>query len=389
MPANPARVAICQPYIILGGRLQVILGIVRVLNEMGITPDILTLKMRFEPQQIADKYGQQLRMNFRILTPNRRFLPDDSATLLFNSLLHRLGRDYDLLINSSNSLMPLPAGQNILHYIHFPREGRILTPAHDLHLPDLRHAPLSMRGIQRTLLQQVYRFRRLHPQHHFVFNSEFSRAALQAVYPNLPANTHIVYPPVDFRDFQSANRSRERAIVSVGRFEPTKRQVEQVKLAAVMPDIPFHLIGFTNANNRTIQQCEALVSERGLTNMHLHPNESFATMIGLLQGSKYFLHTMINEPFGLTAVQAIAAGCVPIVHDSGGQRETVPLPQLRYQSLDEIPAIIQRLDAMPPDEIDALVAQLQTRARDQYDESVFHQKMRDILLPILAGQPTM
>lgn len=376
------RVAICQPYIILGGRLQVILDIVRVLNEMDITPDIVTLRMRFEPQQIADKYGRQLRMNFRILAPQQRYLPDDSATLLFNSLLHRIGKDYDLLINSSNSLMPLPGNQNILHYVHFPRERRLLNTVPNMHLPEFRYPLLSIKRYHQAFIRQLYRFRRLHPQHHFVFNSEFSRAALQMVYPNLPSDNHIVYPPVDFSDFQSSNRIRQRAIVSIGRFEASKRQLEQIKLAETMPDTPFHIVGFAK-NNRYFQQCADYVQTRGLTNVHLHPDAPFAEMIALLQSARYFLHTMINEPFGLTAVQAVAAGCLPIVHDSGGQRETVPLPELRYQSLDEIPAMLERLDAMPASEIESMLTRLQNHARQHFDEAVFHKQMRDILLPIL------
>ena len=41
------RIAISQPYIILGGRFDVILGFVKALNELGITPDIICLKMAF------------------------------------------------------------------------------------------------------------------------------------------------------------------------------------------------------------------------------------------------------------------------------------------------------------------------------------------------------
>ena len=36
-----------------------------------------------------------------------------------------------------------------------------------------------------------------------------------------------------------------------------------------------------------------------------------------------YIHCAENEHFGITIVEAMAAGCVPIVHDSGGPREIV------------------------------------------------------------------
>jgi len=104
-------------------------------------------------------------------------------------------------------------------------------------------------------------------------------------------------------------------------------------------------------------------------------------MRALLQESRYFLHTVVNEPFGLTAVQAMAAGCLPIVHDSGGQRETVPNPRLRYRTLDEAPDMIRFLEALDTTTFESLTTQLQQHVALSYDEAIFHRKMRDILTP--------
>ncbi|HEX9239627.1 MAG TPA: glycosyltransferase, partial [Candidatus Bathyarchaeia archaeon] len=38
-----------------------------------------------------------------------------------------------------------------------------------------------------------------------------------------------------------------------------------------------------------------------------------------------YVHCAENEHFGITIVEAMAAGCVPIVHDSGGPREIVTI----------------------------------------------------------------
>ena len=58
------------------------------------------------------------------------------------------------------------------------------------------------------------------------------------------------------------------------------------------------------------------------------------TKIDLLKRAKIYLHTMIGEHFGISIVEAMALGCLPIVHDSGGMREFVP-EQYRYQTITE------------------------------------------------------
>jgi glycosyltransferase involved in cell wall biosynthesis len=43
----------------------------------------------------------------------------------------------------------------------------------------------------------------------------------------------------------------------------------------------------------------------------------------LLADAKIYVHCALNEHFGISIVEAMAAGCVPVVHDSGGPREIV------------------------------------------------------------------
>jgi glycosyltransferase involved in cell wall biosynthesis len=43
----------------------------------------------------------------------------------------------------------------------------------------------------------------------------------------------------------------------------------------------------------------------------------------LLGRAMAYVHCAENEHFGITIVEAMAAGCIPVVHDSGGPREIV------------------------------------------------------------------
>jgi O-antigen/teichoic acid export membrane protein len=50
--------------------------------------------------------------------------------------------------------------------------------------------------------------------------------------------------------------------------------------------------------------------------------------------SSHFVHTNPHEGFGIAAVEAAAAGCVPVVPDTGGLREIVEADTLRFTDID-------------------------------------------------------
>jgi len=374
------QIAICQPSIILGGRLRVILGIVEIFNDIGIVPDILTMRLGFDPSQVINKYVRPIRARFRLL-PSIPKLSVYTLTVLFNAVIRIYGRSYDLLINSGNSLLFLPGRQRVITYMHFPHKRRIVDVSLSIHRPEADLDQWSRQGIERAILRFIYRFSESKPSHLIVCNSKFTRSALQAVY-DLPANPMVVYPPVEVDRFRTVPRSRPLSIITVGRFTPDKRQLEQIRLAERMPHIPFHIVGFAN-NNPYYQKCRHYVEEHGIGNVHLYPDLPFKSMFSLLQSARYFLHTTINEPFGITTVQAIAAGCLPLVHDSGGQREIVIEPTLRYRSLSEVPTILEKLEEMSEADRLSLVARLQEYITANFDEKVFAERMRAILLKYL------
>jgi len=370
------KVAITQMSIIPGGRLRVIIGIVKLFNQMGITPHILTTRFDLTAEQLVQKYGHSLQVKIRFL-PRIPKLTGEFRRVLFNAMLNWYASDYDLLVNSSNSLIFLPKHKKVVSYVHFPRKRRIMDAAHSIHLPDANYHHRSGDDMRRAVLRFIYRFSKPQPHHLIVCNSEFTMKSLQEVY-TLPETPQVVYPPVETARFlPDGTRIRIPAVVSVGRFSSSKRQLEQIQLAEQMPQIPFHIVGFAG-NNPYYQQCSQYVKKRRLKNVHLHPDAPFDEMLSLLHGSRYFLHTLINEPFGITAVQAVAAGCLPIVHNSGGQREVVPDSALRYDSLSQVPAILNKLEGMSDAGRLALAKRLQEHAAN-FDDAVFVQRMQVIL----------
>jgi len=94
--------------------------------------------------------------------------------------------------------------------------------------------------------------------------------------------------------------------------------------------------------------------------------------------AKVYVHSAQNEHFGITVVEAMAAGCVPVVNDSGGPREIVTSDVgLRWKTLEEA---VHQISALAKDE--ALRRKLSSAAASsskQYGPEAFESGLRKVL----------
>jgi glycosyltransferase involved in cell wall biosynthesis len=162
------------------------------------------------------------------------------------------------------------------------------------------------------------------------------------------------------------------AIVSIGGFHEDKRQLEQIELARRLPQIRLTLIGSVRSRGY-FDRC--LRASEGLANVRLLPNASAVEIKIALAGAKVHLHSKRFEHFGISPIEGIAHGCVPIVHDSGGQREVVPFADLRFKGIDDA---AERIDAALRGAFDHLVPDLQDHIQD-FSEECFQGRLGRIL----------
>jgi glycosyltransferase involved in cell wall biosynthesis len=112
---------------------------------------------------------------------------------------------------------------------------------------------------------------------------------------------------------------RENLVVTVGRIVPEKRFHLFVELARMVPRTRFVAIGSLSEESSAYYELLRRTAPENVSFV-LSPLRKVRDFLGRAMA---YIHCAENEHFGITIVEAMAAGCVPIVHDSGGPREIV------------------------------------------------------------------
>lgn len=169
---------------------------------------------------------------------------------------------------------------------------------------------------------------------HLVFNSEFTKNIIER---NLPSDKGVVvYPPVDTASFTPG--VKENIILGVGRFDSPSHPKRQDVLVAAFKKIfaknkSFKLVlaGGLKGDQAVINTLKAQAKDLPI---EFVINPDFPTLKALYAKAKIFWHGAgyevdeedhpeMVEHFGITTVEAMSAGCVPVVFAKGGQKEII------------------------------------------------------------------
>jgi len=245
---------------------------------------------------------------------------------------------YDLVLSSNHAVAKgvlTRADQLHISYMHTP-----IRYAWDLQQQYLQGAGLT-RGVGAIAAQAILHYLRLwdlasaHRVDRFLANSHFVARRIQKTYRR---RATVIYPPVAVERFQ-ADRPRDEFYLTVSRFVPYKR-VDLTVQAFNRLGLPLVVIG----DGPDWERVRA-IAQPHIQLLGRQPN---SVVEDHLQRCKAFIFPA-EEDFGITVVEAQAAGAPVIAYGRGGATETV-LPNqtgilFPHQSVESLVEAVQTFAA--------------------------------------------
>jgi glycosyltransferase involved in cell wall biosynthesis len=188
----------------------------------------------------------------------------------------------------------------------------------------------------------------------------------------------IVHPAVDVQRIKSIKNVSRRGnnVVTVSRFRSAKGLENIPKIAELTEKVDFTIIGTVDEGGKQLLNylTKRIEDARLQNRVQIFTNRNLSFTLTKLFTAKIFLHTQPMEAFGMAIVEAMAAGCVPVVPRDGGPWFDI-LDQKQgkygfsYKDIREAAEIIERLV-----EDEGLWEEVSARARERalvFDGSVF------------------
>jgi len=233
-----------------------------------------------------------------------------------------------LEISSQYPMHFVNAGKKRVAYIHFPETLTYAQRSAVRHqwIWKLYYWPFTF-----MLKRQIKKIDLL------MCNSSYTK---KAIMDSWGRDAEVIYPPADVEDFKPTQK--EHLVVTVGRFAPVKNYELIVQVAKRLPDVKFVIVGRKCLVDPYFDKIVAIKPD----NLDLIASATRADISALLGRAKIYLHSMVGEHFGISIIEAMAAGCIPVVHDSGGPREAVGNSGFLYNTVEEcVKAIEQALQS--------------------------------------------
>lgn len=300
------NVALVHDYLVQDGGAEKVL---EVMQE--IWPEAPTYTLFFDPKRLPTFADKDIRTSFLQRLPLTRrkyqwYLP------LMPSAVERLDlRAYDLVISSSSAFSKgVITSENALHVCYCHTPTRYLWSDTHRYIDEL-NVPGFIKAMLPPLLShlRVWDKQAADRVDHFVANSETIRRRIKKYYKR---DSEVVHPPVNTHRFAPASKT-EDFFLAGGRLVSYKR-FDLIIEACNKTGLPLKIFGSGPIQKDLQRMAGDTVELLGRVD-----DERLAELYAT---ARAFLHPQA-EDFGITPVEAMAAGCPVIAYRKGGATETV------------------------------------------------------------------
>lgn len=366
-----------------GGAERLCLSVIEALKSRGHNVSLVTVE-KTDWEAVEKNFGTVVFPNKEEYVMRSRVskrLSSIPVTSMYFSLfaLQLLAKKslhgYDLIINTFGDAINSIAD---ITYIHFPLRAA-------LNLSQIpAFADISMWKRIAPIYDSAMSFLDRVAPGDLLTNSKFMQRIIRSA---LHRESIVVYPPVDVKTFASNcyNKGKEGNMVAVVASYTPKRHLERVPLIAKRVKLARFIV-MGKADDYSLptlkkmrDQIHSLHVEDKIT---LMKNVSFDEFLRVLSEAKAYLHIMPQDHFGISVVEAMASGCVPVVHRSGGPwidilEEEQGLYGFSYSTPAEAATYIDSLVA-DEDLRSKIASRALSRAR-RFDRAVFMNRIVEVV----------
>lgn len=286
--------------------------------------------------------------------------------------------DYDLILSSHHAVAKgvlTRPDQLHISYVHTPlRYGW-----------ELQHQYIEQAGLNKglkgatvgTLTRLILHYMRVWDiisasrVDHYLANSAYVARRIEKTY-RCPAQ--VIYPPVDTRRFRQKGRPKEDFYLTVSRFVPYKR-VDLTVAAFTQLGLPLVVIG-DGANAPPLKKAAG-------PNIRFLGKQPDSVVEDYMQRCRGFIFPP-EEDFGITPVEAQAAGAPVVAYAKGGQAETVLEGEtgflFEHQTVESLVHSVKRLHA----NVGQFCADRLSGNAERFSVSRFQTEFRDFVEDVWA-----
>ncbi|KAL7752476.1 asparagine-linked glycosylation protein [Sorochytrium milnesiophthora] len=229
---------------------------------------------------------------------------------------------------------------------------------------------------------------------------------------HMPSKTFLVYPPCDTMALAqlpiraaaaTPTHTRAAKMISVAQFRPEKNHRLQLEAFAALLDkhprfraekVQLALLGSSRnaADEARIAEYRSLAKQLNIEDQVLFViNASYDELKMQLGSALIGLHTMWNEHFGIGIVEYMAAGLIPLAHNSGGPRMDIVVAHngqptgFLASTVDEYVEAMDQILSMSADEQAALQENARSSVAQRFSEQAFQEAWTRLVTPLLQN----
>lgn len=378
-----------------GGSERLAFATIELLNEIGFKVDLLTLQ-KPNLQEIKSDFGRgnanlwdfdQIGIfDFRALLDIEKTVGaskennvQDKKSISCNSKFD--DKNYDIIINTHGDLLPYyNHNENYdkenskwakskppikITYCHYPLVPQLLDKRDYTFLEKFIDSFSELSPHEKDVIasKTLEKYNEMMKNTIILTNSNFSKKAIEKIYGVDKIKVTVIYPPVDIDKFRILDatgddinaisnilREEKDKILVISRISRPKMIENAILIGKVLKEkhnlyhFEINIVGnISSADKDYLRDLERSISRYNLrNNIKIITDLSLEELQWQLQKSSLYLHPTPDEPFGISIVEAMSAGLIPITPNKGGGEEFVP-SQYQYSTIEDAGKIIAKI----------------------------------------------